>query len=250
MTTTANPHTEAVEVDTLLADIYSRLWRVNATIASLEKARDSKWGLDPYGLKQLCDARGTRNAIEDEMIEVEARYTGWSRFFLVTNTNGHIHSSMHCTTCFPTTSYAWLPQLSGLSEAEAVEDQGEILCSVCFPSAPAEWTSGVSKATQQERDARTAKKAAAAQKKADKALYAGDPERVYMTQGSYSDRIATVAAAKMWLTDGYMWKWDHPSYSFLDAQNLAALLVGRPGVKETTPEAVLAAAEKRAAKRR
>lgn len=82
------------------------------------------------------------SAIRDEERELEAQYTGWSRFFLVTNANGHIHSSMHCSTCHPTTSFAWLPTLSGLTEAEAVAEHGTILCSVCYPSAPVEWTVG------------------------------------------------------------------------------------------------------------
>ena len=32
----------------------------------------------------------------------------WSRFFLVTNQNGHVHSSRSCATTFPTTQWAWL----------------------------------------------------------------------------------------------------------------------------------------------
>ena len=75
------------------------------------------------------------------------RRGGWSRFFLVTNTGGHIHSSMNCSTCNKFTSrglsqtkFAWLTDLSGQSEEQAVESQGAVLCTVCFPSAPVEWT--------------------------------------------------------------------------------------------------------------
>jgi hypothetical protein len=60
----------------------------------------------------------------------------WSRFFLVTSSAGHVHSSMWCSTCRPTTAYGWKPELSGKSEAEAVKALGPALCSVCFPSAP------------------------------------------------------------------------------------------------------------------
>jgi hypothetical protein len=74
--------------------------------------------------------------------ELEAEYTGWSRFFLVTSSPGHVHSSMHCSTCRPTTRYGWLPQLSGSDEATAVDELGPTLCTVCFPSAPTEWTEG------------------------------------------------------------------------------------------------------------
>ena len=40
------------------------------------------------------------------------------------------------------TSFGWLTDLSGASEAEAVEKCGPLLCTVCFPSAPLEWTNG------------------------------------------------------------------------------------------------------------
>ena len=69
----------------------------------------------------------------------------WSRFYLVTNKNGHIHSSMQCHTCGPRTLFAWLPQLSGLTEKDAVDAHGTILCSHCFPTAPVEWTVGIQK---------------------------------------------------------------------------------------------------------
>lgn len=71
--------------------------------------------------------------------QFEAQYTGWSRFFLVTSSPGHIHSSMHCSTCRPTTQYGWLPELSGRDEEAAVKECGPTLCSVCFPDAPVDW---------------------------------------------------------------------------------------------------------------
>jgi len=69
------------------------------------------------------------------------RYEGWSRFFLVPG--GHIHSSMYCSTCNKAnqpTEFQWLPELSGLTEDDAVKDYGAILCTVCYPNAPVEFT--------------------------------------------------------------------------------------------------------------
>lgn len=77
-------------------------------------------------------------AKELEIEEIEKLYTGWSRFFLVTSSTGHIHSSTHCSTCRFTTTFGWMPQLSGKTEADAVKTCGPALCSVCFPSAPTE----------------------------------------------------------------------------------------------------------------
>jgi hypothetical protein len=196
----------------------------------------------------------------DGLVELRAIYAEhqWSRFFLVNNSNGHIHSSMSCGTCFPTTQYRWVTSLSGQTEAEAVAELGEILCSVCYPSAPSAWTDGESRATVEARAAREAKKAAAAAKKIEKALVPEDPTGGYTTvgkaNGGWQDTITTTHAAKQWLTNYFEWKGyrggeDHVSYQTIDAEAIAALLVGRPGVKEETPEAVLAAAEKRAAKR-
>jgi hypothetical protein len=193
----------------------------------------------------------------DGLVELRAIYAEhqWSRFFLVDNSNGHIHSTMACGTCFPTTQFRWVTSLSGQTEVEAVGELGEILCSVCYPSAPVAWREGESKAVKTARADREAKKAAAAAKKIDKALIPEDVTGGYRTE-SGRDRVTTVYAAKQWLTSYYDWKgfrgdpdYTHPSYPTADALAIAALLVGRPGVKEETPEAVLAAAEKRAAKR-
>lgn len=63
-------------------------------------------------------------------------YKGWSRFFLVQ----HIHSSQHCQSFRNTTRIGWLPDVSGLTEVEAVAAHGEALCTHCFPSAPTELT--------------------------------------------------------------------------------------------------------------
>jgi hypothetical protein len=49
---------------------------------------------------------------------------------------------MHCSSCRPTTTYGWLPDLSGKTENEAVAAHGPALCSVCFPTAPVEHVGG------------------------------------------------------------------------------------------------------------
>lgn len=84
---------------------------------------------------ELVELITVSKALEDEFDR-----RPWSRFFLVTSSNGHIHRDMNCSTCYPTTGYGWLPSLSGKTEAEAVAEQGPFLCSVCFTSAPTEWT--------------------------------------------------------------------------------------------------------------
>lgn len=104
-----------------------------------------------YFLAEREKLLATARELADEAKPLNDQYERerWSRFFLVTNSNGHIHESMHCSTCYPRTMFAWLPELSGLTEADAVGAHGPHLCSVCFPTAPVEWTVG----TAEERKA-------------------------------------------------------------------------------------------------
>jgi hypothetical protein len=105
--------------------------------------------INSYDSKRALEAFDKRNErieecvrIQDEIRELQNLYTGWSRFFLVTSSPGHVHSSMHCSSCRPTTTYGWLPELSDKSEDEAVAELGPSLCSVCFSSAPTEHIGG------------------------------------------------------------------------------------------------------------
>lgn len=99
-------------------------------------------------LEKLAAIQAEIVALHAEASPLEDLYTEnqWSRFFLVQNTGGHIHSSMNCSTCHITTQFGWLPNLSGLTEADAVAAHGPLLCSVCYPTAPVEWTIGNVKA--------------------------------------------------------------------------------------------------------
>jgi hypothetical protein len=105
-------------------------------------------------LASLVEYEAEVASIQAEIAPLQAEYRAnpWPRFFIVQNNGGHIHSSMSCSTCnngrFSATRFGWLPELSGLTEADAVASQGAILCTVCYPSAPVEWTNGVSKEEQ------------------------------------------------------------------------------------------------------
>jgi hypothetical protein len=93
-------------------------------------------------IKNAKDKIAQSNSLQDEIHELEKAYTGWSRFFLVPG--GHIHSSTRCHTCNRNwdapTQFAWLPSLSGKTDAMAVAEHGALLCTACFPDAPTEWT--------------------------------------------------------------------------------------------------------------
>lgn len=154
--TTATP----VQVDTALAEIYERYYAAQRDLAlNAKHIEDMETGLERkaqgdsrylywkqenldalFEKREVLKAQAREIRAEERPYQAEYRSRPWSRFFLVRNNGGHIHSSMDCSTCFPTTQFGWLPELSGLSEPDAVASQGAILCTVCYPTAPVEWT--------------------------------------------------------------------------------------------------------------
>ena len=111
-----------------------------------EANRYAKRSRAPYIADLVAGLHARAEALQSEIENRRVRaqelndslYTGWSRFFLVQ----HIHSNQYCSSFRPTTRVGWLPEVSGLTEAEAVAEYGAILCTICFPSAPVEWTQG------------------------------------------------------------------------------------------------------------
>lgn len=102
-------------------------------------------------LTDLGDANAKLDSLTAQILGEEAKYTGWSRFYLVTSSPGHVHSSTACSTCNRRTRYGWLPELSGKTEGETVGELGSNLCSVCFPSAPVEHQGGKLTKAQAEK---------------------------------------------------------------------------------------------------
>lgn len=198
-TTTSSP----AEIDTELARIWSRQQQLSAWIADTTRfiAKERFEGNRADLARSLANYEAEHAALTAEAAPLAAQYNArrWSRFFLVTNTNGHVHSSLNCGTCYARTTYAWLPELSDRTEAEAVTEFGEKMCTVCFPSAPANpafHTPGRRDAEaiaerQAAKDAREAKKAA-------KSLVPGTEFRCAMGY-----RVTTLAAAKAALRDAH-----------------------------------------------
>ncbi|QNJ55683.1 hypothetical protein SEA_FREDDIEHG_62 [Microbacterium phage FreddieHg] len=147
---------KAREVDTEVARLWSEFHKVNDQIRpirnrieSAEKSMARYIRLDlQIRAAQVRDEIAADEkriaAIREEAAPLKAaaiaydkaNYEGWNRFFLVQ----HIHNSQHCSSFRPTTRVGWLPNVSGLTEAEAVAEHGATLCTICFPSAPVELT--------------------------------------------------------------------------------------------------------------
>jgi hypothetical protein len=110
---------------------------------------------------------------------------------------------MQCTTCYPTTVFAWLPDYSGADEDRIVEDAGERACTVCYPSAPVDVLSRPTKIFSDEEKADLEAKAARAQEldqkrraKAAKAIAAPDGSALYVYRHGWRDRLQTEVTAR------------------------------------------------------
>jgi hypothetical protein len=220
-----------------LWDVAYRASRLADWYATYRRATDA----------EKAESRAKADAAMRAVIEFANGYTGWSRFWLVVSSVGHIHSTTACTTCFVTTEFALLPELSGSTEAEAVAGYGAVLCTVCFPSAPVEWTGGELRSKVEARDERARAKAEREAKRLEKALLPNGEALEFETERGWWERITTLAAAKSWLTSFYEWGGDHPSYPLFARDMVADAVAMKTG---ESVEAVLAAAKKRAEKRR
>lgn len=137
------------------------------------------------------------------------RRGGWTRAFLVTNGNGHVHSSMNCSTCHPTTRYHWVTEYSDHNETEIVEAAGERACTVCYPSAPTDVrnrpTRIFSPEEREQQRSREQRAAAAQQRNADKIAKAltsdGSEFEVDCTRNGHRERewFKTERAATSWM---------------------------------------------------
>lgn len=232
--TTATP----AEIDTQLADLQEKLADLqfrSATRASWLKKLDLSGPYAPHRQAEklqdeLSEIRGQITEVLDAIAPLNAEYTrrgGWTRAFLVANSNGHVHSSQNCSTTFISTRWSWLPTLSGKDEAEIVEAAGSDACTVCYPSAPVEALSRPRSVfskdevtAQAERAERDAAKAERLRKKIAKGLTADGSELV-VRHGSVRETFRTEQAATSYvvgkLADVRTWR-QRP----LEADELAA----------------------------
>lgn len=200
----------AVEIDTQLSKLYDKRWGI---LTKLEDAKDSKKFYEKHYPNSVEKIQSEINKIEilkeqlfkvgNEILELNEIYEQdpWTRAFLVINSNGHVHSSMDCSTCFPTTRYNWLIQYSNDDEKTIVEDAGEDACTICYPSAPAEVLNRPSRIVtadkiakaqaKAERDAK--REAKLAKEKADAPTASG--EFLYFKDGKYTQVIKTERTA-------------------------------------------------------
>ena len=206
----------AVKIDTELSALYDNRWDI---LNKLESAKDSlKFYQKNYPSRYdtIAEYEAKIVVIREQLSKVSSEISAlneiydqdpWTRAFLVINSNGHVHSSMDCSTCFATTRYNWLVQYSNDNENTIVEDAGETACTICYPSAPAEVLNRPSRivtadkiAKEQAKAEREAKRQAKlAKQKADAPTKSG--EFLYFSEGRYTREIRTErTATSEWFT--------------------------------------------------
>ena len=160
----------AVKIDTELSELHNKRFNL---LFDLESAIDTKKFYEKHYPTRVDEITKQESKIESarkkifevgcQILDLNEIYDQdpWTRAFLVLASNGHVHSSMDCNTCFPTTRYNWLVQYSNDDENTIVEDAGQDACTICYPSAPAEVLNRPSRIV-------TADKVAKAQAKAER----------------------------------------------------------------------------------
>lgn len=146
--TTATP----AEIDTRIAAIAVRRSEIEMGFQRAEYVITNRYASDESIAKAQADVKALNAELADlidEVAPLNAAYRAqrWTRYYLVTNSNGHVHTSTECETCFADTSFGWLTQFSGTEQDEMGKLSGMDACARCFPNLPAE-------VMQAKRDAR------------------------------------------------------------------------------------------------
>jgi hypothetical protein len=137
-----NEMTNPVIIDTAIAEAQrereSLMFELGRNQRAIESYAERSYYADrkQEAERKVVELVGKLSENSIKIMELESLYTGWSRAFLVVNSNGHIHKSTSCSTCFDTTRFVWLTDISGKDELEIAELAGEKACTICYAHAP------------------------------------------------------------------------------------------------------------------
>ena len=163
----------AVKTDTEIARLHEIKFDLICKIEMYRNTINSRYTDDltkaEYQMK-IEQVQFEIKAVNAEMAPLNEIYKlhNWNRAFLVQNNGGHVHKTMHCNTCFPTTQFGWLVDYSADSETTIVEAAGNTACTVCYPSAPADVLNRPSTIVTADKIAKAEAKAERDAKKAEK----------------------------------------------------------------------------------
>lgn len=208
-----------IEIDTILSDLWNKQQVAERKVERFQQAkaeilkdqRSTSFRTARDGVR-LCDDLAA--AIEKlvgltaEAAPYEAEYSrrgGWSRYFLVTNDNGHVHRSMSCSTCNRegvATRFGWMIELSGKDERELTDEIGPNACTVCFPWAETIRVEFETAERQRKVDERAANAAEKARKAAEKGITTPEGGKLYAGKDNDSwDVCGSLRTAEIAATD-------------------------------------------------
>jgi hypothetical protein len=84
----------------------------------------------------LDTLRATHREMAAQLDEGRAEFQrrgGWTRYYRVSASNGHVHTSTACRNTYATTLWQWPTNLSGADGDQVVEFAGSLTCLTCFP---------------------------------------------------------------------------------------------------------------------
>lgn len=180
-----------VEIDTRIVAILVRRSEIENNLRREQYTLDSTFATEAQLNKAVETVKGLNAQMAlliDERAELDDEFRGrggWTRYFLVLNSNGHVHTSTECETCFADTEFGWLTQFSGTDHDEMGKLSGMDACARCFPNLPAEIMQAKRDARVDvperiaEREARQAAAALKAAKAAEKGITNADGSTLY-----------------------------------------------------------------------
>lgn len=218
-----------IEIDTALAELYNKqhdlrisIMRTEQEIVYVVKYNPNNEARKEKVVRRLESLKGVLAELNTEIAEIEKLYTGWTRAFIVSNANGHIHSTMSCNTCFPTTRFIWLPNLSGEDRMKIAELAGESACSVCYPDAPSEYFLRKSQLEDPEKTRAREEREAKKKEREAKALATGitnpDGTPLIIKERKYRETIKTERTAQIWAVDNLYWMGQYADKDWLVAE--------------------------------
>jgi hypothetical protein len=208
--------TTPIEIDTALAKYYDEQYEARRIKLNYEQSVEFTKKYFPNDEKKLAEALKRVEVVDNllgslkvAIANIEKLYTGWTRAFLVSNANGHIHSTMSCATCFDTTRFIWLPNLSGEDRLKIAELAGEGACTICYPDAPSEYFLRKCQLEDpkkvQAREEREAKKKERDAKKLLTGITNPDGTPLVIREGKYRNTIKAERTAQSWAVDNLYW---------------------------------------------
>lgn len=162
------------EIDTVLAEIWSRYYPIAAAAWDAERAARRTHN-DRTRERRTAEAEELRAKASEILTEAEPyeaeyeRRGGWTRAYRVIANGGHVHRNRWCSS-YPTTQHGWHPEVSGWDEAQIIDLAGEEACTKCYPNAPVNVLKrpsrfGVAVAEREERERAAAERRAQRERK-------------------------------------------------------------------------------------